>query len=178
MHLFNVPCFALEAASPNDWRPGAVVVSIAEEWGKQPELDHLKIPMLRVQFSDVEEDIYYDEANTCHPMSPAQANSILDFIDEQRPKCVVVHCAVGSSRSGSVVLALHELYAGKLPKYYWKLSSPKPQMVGLLVREFYRRHNMPDTSNTTVEQLGASVIDRLRADAIEAEAESANPPPR
>ena len=173
LKLLNVPGFALEADDGNSWPSRTAIISIGEEWGNQPQLGHLKVPILRVRFSDVEEAFDYKE-NTLHPMSAGQANEILDFVEEQAPEMLFVHCAAGSSRSGSVVLALHKLYDGKLPKIFWRTASPKPQMVGLLAREFWKRQG--EIVEVEASVIGAKIIEELRDEQRRREDESAIPP--
>lgn len=173
LKLLNVPGFALEASDGDSWPERTAIISIGEEWGAQPNLGHLKVPILRIQFSDVEEALDYKE-NTLHPMSPEQANAILDFVEERAPEMLFVHCAAGCSRSGSVVLALHRLYGGKLPAIFWRTASPKPQMVGLLAQEYGRRSGKP--LEGSAGDIGAKIIEELREAQRRLDDESAIPP--
>lgn len=71
----------------------------SEPWFKE---DHANV--LRLWFDDVENDLQVSPTNRrqCKAFTEEQAKQVVEFIDRNKDKNFIVHCAAGISRSGAV----------------------------------------------------------------------------
>lgn len=138
MILINVPGYAVVEAK--DLPPGSILISIQEEYGPPPRISHVTAPTLVVKFSDIQEELEEDGSEVLHPITPGQAEEILEFVEAnaQAAMCVV-HCAGGVSRSAAVVMALHVIHGWPLPKTFWQVSTPNPCVIGAIILSAERK---------------------------------------
>ena len=94
--------------------------------------------VLRLRFSDVRA-VTIHKGKTYNPMTVADAQRIIEFIEKNKGKDIIVNCAAGISRSSGVCLAAHILYNYQLKSQFWLLSEPNPFVAGLLIIESYRK---------------------------------------
>ena len=94
--------------------------------------------VLRLRFSDVRA-VTIHKRKTYNPMTVADAQRIIEFIEKNKEKDMIVNCAGGVSRSSSVSFFAHLCYGYQLKPQFWQLSLPNPMCLGMLIVEFYRK---------------------------------------
>jgi len=98
--------------------------------------------ILRVRFSDVTAPIskIAHDNMVFNPINDDTAKKIVDFIEENKGKNLLVHCAAGVSRSAAVCLYAHLTYSHGVKDNFWALSHPNKFVLGaLLVSRLYAR---------------------------------------
>lgn len=115
-----------------------VLISVSDEHDPEWNLKVNGENVLRLRFSDVRA-VTTHKGKIYNPMSKSDANKILEFIEKNRDKDIIVNCAWGVARSGAIALAAHILYNYQLKPNFWMLSEPNPFIVGTLLTEFYRK---------------------------------------
>ncbi len=95
--------------------------------------------VLFLAFHDAEPSSTFDLPPEIHPIEPAQADQIRDFVRKHQVAvgAIVVHCEQGISRSPAVAAAICD--ALKLdPKRFWQLYTPN-QYVYHIVSDAFER---------------------------------------
>ena len=127
---------AEEAGKIKDLPENTVLISINGTEGRELsklDLDRNNSKILTVRFDDV------TSSSGCGIFS----NKVIDdktslqmvkFIEENKNKNFIVHCAAGISRSGATALYIHLFYGHKLKKDFWRVSYPNKYVIGSLVR--------------------------------------------
>lgn len=107
-----------------------VMISINQEYEPlfRLKLDRNSSKILTLQFNDITapHDIF-------KPMTPEQGLKILDFININKGKDFIIHCAAGVSRSAAICLYLNIMEGYELKKDFWKISRPNPFILGRLM---------------------------------------------
>jgi predicted protein tyrosine phosphatase len=115
--------------------PNTVMISINREH-ECPfplKLDRNSKNILTVKFSDIT-DIKEDNGIFYKPIDGLTTLQVLDFINLNKEKNFIVHCAVGRSRSAAICLFIHAFYGHKLKDNFWQVSIPNPYVIGQLVK--------------------------------------------
>ena len=111
-----------------------VLISINEEdepaWNLK--IDRNSNKLLTVKFSDItaKQTIH---GRTYSPISQETALKILNFINLNKDKNIIINCTAGISRSGAVALYLHLFHGYELKPNFWKLSMPNKYVLGALI---------------------------------------------
>jgi predicted protein tyrosine phosphatase len=86
--------------------------------GEQLANIKIDIPILRLQFDDVDQN----EVDICSvpifPFTKEQAKQIFDFIEEQKPDQIITHCKAGVCRSQAVNAALSKIILQTDDKFF------------------------------------------------------------
>ena len=131
-----------EAADIQELGPNTVMISINEEAGDLYPLSVDPSKVLRLRFSDVRAVTRHTNGIIYKPMSPADAQQIMEFVSMHSDKKIIVHCAAGVSRSAAIALFIHKTYGHELKPNFWKLSDPNPFIYGtLMIRHEYAKHD-------------------------------------
>lgn len=106
-----------------------VLISINQEYEPLPrlKLDRLSSKILTLQFNDITAPV-----DVFMPMSPDQGLKILDFVNINKNKNFIIHCAAGISRSSAIALFIHLNYGHKLKENFWKSARPNAFVLGRL----------------------------------------------
>lgn len=96
------------------------------------KLDRKSPNVLTLQFADILDDKYFN-GTTYHPIPEEQVYKLLEFINVNKDKNFIVHCAAGISRSSAVCVYLHLVHGHELKKDFWKVSHPNKFVVGALM---------------------------------------------
>lgn len=128
LKVTNISLF--EAQEIRNLPDNTVLISINQEYESLPrlELDRLSSKVLTLQFNDIAAPV-----DVFMPMSTDQALKILDFVNINKNKNFIVHCARGISRSAAVALYIHLTYGHRLKDDYWKSARPNPFVLGRLI---------------------------------------------
>lgn len=111
-----------------------VLISINEPWcAPYPlQVDRNSSKVLTVSFPDCTNKI--EMLNTFYyPIDSDICLKILDFINLNLGKNIIVHCAAGVSRSAAICLYLHLFHNYELKPHFWSLSKPNPYVLGKLI---------------------------------------------
>lgn len=129
---FNINCYQAEDIKelPDD----TVMISVNDEY--KPffplSLDRNSPKICTLQFADIN-DIVYREGTPYHPIGDDDCLKALKFINTNKDKNFIVHCAAGVSRSSGICLFLHLMYGHALRKDFWKVSHPNAMVLGKLM---------------------------------------------
>ena len=112
-----------------------------EHWIKDDDNDHL-LPsgphVLNLNFDDVTEDEYEYEGHIFRTISFDEAREILDFVERQKGRDLVIHCKAGRSRSQAVARFIVDCFPDD-----WVgnrlLETYNPEVLGRLKRVYYDR---------------------------------------
>lgn len=113
-----------------------VMISISEEHDPEWKLKVHGENVLRLKFSDVRA-VTPHKGKNYNPMSVGQAQQIIEFIEKNKDKDIIVNCAQGVSRSSAVALYAHIVHGYSLKKNFYLTSLPNPYVLGTLISEFY-----------------------------------------
>lgn len=134
MPLFaiNINAFAAEAIETLD--DNTVLISINPE--EPEELFRLKLDrnnpnILTVRFADVTKEHNY-RGYIIRPISKETTLQILDFIEKNKDKNFIIHCAAGISRSAAVAQFISEAYGHGLKPNFWNVSHPNNYVLYML----------------------------------------------
>ena len=111
-----------------------VLISINPE---EPEelfrlnIDRNSSKVLTLRFSDVTKECGYKDS-ILHPINKQQTLDLLEFIERNKNKNFIIHCAAGISRSGAVALYIHETYGHELKPNFWQVSHPNNFVLNML----------------------------------------------
>ncbi len=129
----NISCY--DAAKIEELPSNTVLISINEEWDElNPlKLDRQSSKILTIKFSDITSRTETLEGKIYTPISGETVLKILDFININRNKNFLVHCARGISRSAAICLYLNIIHGHKLKDDFWKSARPNPYVLGKLM---------------------------------------------
>ncbi len=104
--------------------------------------------VLNLNFDDITEDFtfknQYGNDVTYHAMSLEQARQIIEFVEKNKDKNIIVHCRAGKSRSAAVARALFDcyidIYAENNFNNYNQINTPNPDVLAKVKRAFYEKH--------------------------------------
>ena len=129
----NIGDFSFAAISINDTH-GQWAVSWFNE-------DHPNL--LRLWFDDVEHDEEVSPTNkiSCKAFSADQAKAVFEFVNANKDKNFIVHCAAGISRSGAVGSFILDYLEGDREYFekYNKHILPNPRVRRMLNRRAWER---------------------------------------
>lgn len=105
---------------------------------------------LNLNFDDVTEDFtfknMYGQDVTYHAISDEQAAQIIDFVDNNKDKNLIIHCRAGKSRSAAVARAIFDCYADvyeeNMFNNYNPIVTPNPDVLAKVKRAFYKKNNV------------------------------------
>ena len=111
-----------------------VLISINEEYDDlyPLELNRKDERILTVRFCDITAPREYNGKNII-PITNEIALKILDFININLGKDVIVSCAAGISRSAAICLYLNIIHGYELKHKYWHISRPYVFVLGRLI---------------------------------------------
>jgi predicted protein tyrosine phosphatase len=139
MTLWTKNICAREAEEIKYLPENTVLISINEEHGNfYPLQVSIDDRVLRLRFSDVTTMINHRDGNQYLPISRETANKVVNFIEENKDKNFIVHCAAGVSRSSAVCMYIHLKYGHALRNAFWSLSEPNSFVLGRLFIEAKR----------------------------------------
>lgn len=95
------------------------------------KLDRNDSRILTVRFSDVTKE-HEHHGEILHPINKETALQMLDFIERNKSKNFIIHCAAGISRSAAVAQFIHEKYGHELKPRFWSVSHPNNFVLGML----------------------------------------------
>lgn len=131
---------AYKAAEITKLPPNTVLISINREHAElfDLRLDRKDNRILTLQFSDITTN---DEVNGIifHTLDNLTALKILDFININKDKNFIIHCARGVSRSSAICLYIHLMYGHELKKDYWQKSNPNSMVLGQLFKWRFKK---------------------------------------
>jgi predicted protein tyrosine phosphatase len=135
----NINCFAAE--NIKELPINTVLISINEEdRDLYPlQIDRKDNRVLTLVFSDVTSKYVLPNGKEFFPISVESTLKLLDFINLNKEKNFIVHCAAGVSRSAAVCFYLNLVYGHELKENFWKDCRPNKFVVGQL---FVTRHKM------------------------------------
>lgn len=113
-----------------------VLISISEEDRSEWNLKVSGEQVLRLRFSDVRA-VTIHKGKTYNPMTADDAQKIIDFIEKNKDKDIIINCAAGIARSAACCLFAHLFFNYELKQDFWKLSLPNPVCVGMLINQYY-----------------------------------------
>lgn len=125
-----------EAADIKYLPSNTVLISINEQHADlyKLSLDRKNPNVLTVQFCDITGKYLDNRTNLLYlPMSEEIGLKILDFVNRNKDKDFIVHCAAGVSRSAAVCLYINTIFGHELKKNFWSLSRPNPFVYGRLL---------------------------------------------
>ena len=104
--------------------------------------------VLNLNFDDITEDFTFknefDEDITYHAISMKQAKQIIDFVDRNKDKHIIVHCRAGQSRSVAVARAIIDCYPDCYAENEFNLvhplKTPNPDVLAKVKRAFYEKN--------------------------------------
>lgn len=137
----NISC--VDACNFKELPENTIMISInQEDEPNAPLLVDRKDPrVLTLRFLDITGKVNKN-GQMYEPMSRSVAHEIFQFIDAHSGKDVIIHCAAGIARSGSVALFLHLCLGYELKPNFWFTSNPNPFVLGRLISEFHlRKHH-------------------------------------
>lgn len=135
MSLWTKNICAREAEEIKYLPENTVLISINEEHGNLYPLQvNIDDRVLRLRFSDITSMIN-DDGKQYLPITRNTANKVVDFVEENKDKNFIVHCAAGVSRSSAVCMYIHIRYGHTLRNAFWSLSQPNPFVLGCLFIE-------------------------------------------
>lgn len=111
-----------------------------------PDADNV----LNLNFDDITEDFTFKnefgEDVTYHAISPEQARKIIDFVDDNIGKHIIIHCRAGKSRSQGVCRAIYDCYGDKYEPNEFNLvnpcDTPNPDVLSKVKRSFYEKNGI------------------------------------
>lgn len=106
--------------------------------------------VLNLNFDDITEDFTFKnecgEDITYHAISMSQAKQIIDFVDNNKRKHIILHCRAGKSRSVGVARAIFDCYSEfyEENKYneHHPIDTPNPDVLSKVKRAFYEKNHM------------------------------------
>jgi len=106
-----------------------------ESWFKQ---DHSNV--LRLWFDDVITDIIISPKESYRVFTQEQADKAIDFIQKNKKRNFIIHCAAGISRSGSIGRFIVDYLEGDREYFeeHNKHILPNPKVSQLLYREGWK----------------------------------------
>lgn len=135
-----------------------ISISASEECAKEffhdiTEKDHyLKSAdnVLNLEFDDITEDFTFTSETgkevTYHTISEQQAEQVIDFVENNLNKHIILHCRAGKSRSAAVAVAITTLfpdnYAFNVYNRHNQCSTPNPDVLAKVKRAFYKKNGM------------------------------------
>lgn len=101
--------------------------------------------VFNTEFDDIERDTLY-KGHVFKTISQDQADEMVDFIENNLDKDIIVHCKAGRSRSQGVARFILDMY----PDYYQECfinqenpcDSPNMEVVRKLKRSYYKKHGL------------------------------------
>ena len=96
------------------------------------KLDRQSSKVLTVVFDDVTDKDKKFEGKTLKLIDGDTALKILDFIEINKNKNFLIHCAAGISRSAAVALFINRYYGHELKPRFWSVSHPNCYVLGKL----------------------------------------------
>jgi len=107
--------------------------------------------VLNLNFDDITEDFVQSLPNgeivTYKTITEEQANAIIDFVEKNLDKHLIIHCRAGKSRSIGVASAIANLY-GEVYRHFPigqnfknnQFDTPNIEVVTKIKRAFYKKH--------------------------------------
>lgn len=131
---FAININAFQAEDIKNLPDDTVMVSINNEYEElfPLNLDRNSPKVCTLQFADIN-DIVYRNGNPYHPISDEDTYKALKFVNANKDKNFVVHCAAGISRSAGFCLYLHLMHGHILKDNFWKVSHPNAMVLGKLM---------------------------------------------
>lgn len=127
---------AAEASEIKYLPNNTVLISINEQHEDlyKLQLNRKDSRILTVQFCDITGKIVDERKSlTYTPMGEEIGLKILNFINLNKEKDFIVHCAAGVSRSAAICLYLNTMFGHELKRNFWSTSRPNPFVYGLLL---------------------------------------------
>lgn len=136
---------AEEAADIQTLPNNTVLISINDEYQDlySLKLDRKDKRILTVVFTDITAQIEH-LGKWYHPINAETSQQILNFIEVNKEKDQIIHCAAGISRSAAVCLFLHLFYNYELKKNFWKLSNPNKFVIGSLIFSKFQKSDIEE----------------------------------
>lgn len=94
--------------------------------------------ILELTFADVR-GVTTHNGQVYHPMTISDTYKILDFVETNKDKTLLVNCNAGVSRSGAICFFIHKTYGHQLKDNFWHTSDPNPFVLGTLMLEYARK---------------------------------------
>jgi predicted protein tyrosine phosphatase len=108
-----------------------------------PDADNV----LNLNFDDITEDFTFKnefgEDVTYHAISEEQAKQVIDFVDKNLGKHLIIHCRAGQSRSAACGVAIECCYGDiyKIEEHN-TCDTPNPDVLAKVKRAFYVKNNI------------------------------------
>lgn len=112
-----------------------------EHWFKE---NHSNV--LNLEFDDVRQDIEWDDYKA-HAITDEQAEDIVNFIENNIEKNIMVHCRAGLSRSGAIEHFIHLNYDWYKDEEDNDYIRPNSTVLAKLNKVLWKRHFKEDESN-------------------------------
>lgn len=138
MFAINISYF--EASVIKTLPSNTVLISINEEYENYRPLmlDRNDERVLSLRFTDIICDVE-QFGKVYHTLNQEMAKTITNFIEKHKDCNFIIHCRAGVSRSSAVAMYIHLKYGHSLKENFWIISNPNTQVLGMLIREGYRK---------------------------------------
>ena len=105
---------------------------------------------LNLNFDDITKDFTFRNEQgkeiTYHAISMEQAREIIDFVDENKGKHIIIHCRAGQSRSVGAARAIMDCYPDVYAENNFNLihtlKTPNPDVLAKVKRAFYEKYGL------------------------------------
>lgn len=106
--------------------------------------------VLNLNFDDVTEDIVTKNEDgklvIYNAITDGQAKQIIDFVDNNLDKHIIIHCRAGKSRSQGVARSIYDCYSDNYAvcqyNIYNPCITPNPDVVSKIKRAFYNKNSI------------------------------------
>lgn len=106
--------------------------------------------VLNLNFDDITEDVTHVNEQgdyvTYHAISEEQADKVIDFVERNMGRHIIVHCRAGRSRSQGICRAIYDcfghIYQPNSYNVHNPCDAPNPDVFCKVKRSFYKKNGM------------------------------------